>query len=289
MKVIRSKLIGYCHGVSQTVKLANQVVQKGKAKKLPYYSIGELIHNPQVVNSFKEKGLKVISKPQDGQPGVALVRAHGIPSTLRLEFEKAGYYLVDSTCINIVKSQKAIKANVKNGRQIIIFGVKGHAETECLLGTDAPGAVFHMVTCIEDLPELFEKVGSQTPICLITQTTFPAYTYDSLLDAMLSHYDDVVIGNRLCHACIQRKNNGVELAEMVDAVIVVGGKNSENTKDLTNWIARSGKPVFCIESVLDFDSAFDEKLRQFETVGLASGTSTPQVVIEEVSSHLQAL
>lgn len=289
MKVIRSKLLGYCHGVSETVKLANQVVQKGIKKKVPYYSIGSLIHNPEVVASFEKKGLKVISQPSDGEKGIALVRAHGIPYSLRKEFENAGYSLVDSTCVNILKSQKAIKANVRDGRTIILLGVKGHAETKCLMGTDAPGAKFFLITSFEDLPALYKEVNEDEKVCIITQTTFPAYLFTSLQDALLSHYNDVVLGNKLCLACIQRKNNGIELAHMTDAVVVVGGKGSENTKDLANWIAREGKPVFCVETVRDFDSKLDSELMKFETVGLASGTSTPSLLIEEVASHLESL
>lgn len=289
MRIVRSKLLGYCHGVSETVRLANQVLKKAESKNLPAYSIGELIHNPEVVASFREKGLKVIEKPSDGMPGVALVRAHGISTELRKQFEDAGFTLVDSTCVNIQKSQKIIKQNVKDGRTIIILGVKGHAETKCLMGTDVPNAKYFMVTSVDDLPKLYQKVEADTPVCIITQTTFPAYTFENLVDFILSHYEDSLIGNKLCHACIQRKNNGIELANMVEAVIVVGGKNSENTQDLANWISRTGKPVYCVETVSEFTEELDEKLKQYQSIGLASGTSTPTDIIEEVASHLETL
>ncbi|MCR5760913.1 MAG: hypothetical protein K6F82_02785 [Sphaerochaetaceae bacterium] len=296
MKVLKGKLTGYCHGVSQTLHKASSCLKTAKKKNLNCYSIGQLIHNRDVSTYFEEQGLKIIKKPEDGEPGVALIRAHGITCALRRSFEDRGFILEDATCVNIKKTQKIIVDSYRHGRTIILFGVKGHAETVCLQGTEDPSKPGKSVPMMvlsseEDLENLFSSVDSSTPVTVVVQTTFPDEMYGKLFDAVSSHYPDCKKGNGLCYACIRRKQSAIDLASSCDAVVVVGGRNSENTKDLAKYVEKNGSTVFCIENKNDIDSSFIQTLKEknIETIGVCSGTSTPPEVIEDVCECLKAL
>jgi 4-hydroxy-3-methylbut-2-enyl diphosphate reductase len=108
MKVVRSKVIGYCFGVSNTINKAEECIQRSKDEKLPCYSIGQLIHNKDVVEHFMSEGMVNSESPDGLEPGIALVRAHGIPESLRRRYENAGFRIVDSTCPIVAKGAEKI-------------------------------------------------------------------------------------------------------------------------------------------------------------------------------------
>ncbi len=286
MKIIKSKTLGYCHGVASTLKKAQYCIEKAKNCNKNSYSIGNLIHNPDVVKYFSEQGLEVISDSLCPS-GVALIRAHGIADKIRKEYIEKGFDLVDATCVNILHTKEVIKKSSEQGRKIVLLGVPFHAETECLIDTEK--AECFLVSCEEDLSELFSCIPPDEKVTLVTQTTFPKQTYDRLSIEITNHYRNCIIGNGLCPDCIKRKNDGKELACSVDAVVVIGGKNSENTKDLANCISDLGKPVYMIENIRDIDAKTEETFKSYESIGICSGTSTPMDIIDRVCEYLACL
>ncbi len=286
MKVVKSKTLGYCHGVASTLQKAQYCIDLAKHSNRKAYSIGTLIHNPDVVKSFSDQGLEVIPD-SDCQAGIALIRAHGIADKVRNEFAEKGFELIDASCVNILHTKQVIKNDSSQGRRIVLLGIPSHAETKCLIGTE--GCECILVSSENDLKALFENVPADEKITLVTQTTFPQVQYEKLSNAILKYYADCKIGSRLCPDCIKRKKDGLELASEVDAVVVVGGKNSENTKDLASFISGSGKPVYLFENVNDFTSQTDRALGKFKSVGVCSGTSTPIEIIDAICEHLVGL
>ena len=289
MEIVRSSVLGFCYGVKRTIEKANSCLKAGKKENLPAYSIGALIHNADITSWFEKEGLKVIKKPEDATPGIALIRAHGIPDSLREDFTKAGYKLIDSTCQNILSTKKKIREYHKAGRKIIVLGVKNHAETLCLLGTKAEDNTDIECTFVSDKDNFKESVAlmnPEEPVLVVTQTTFPKDLYFQAVAVFRLHFKDIVIGNKPCHACVMRQAVALNLADECDAVLVVGGKNSENTNNLADIIRQAGKPVWLIENERDMDSNFVEELRKFDKVGICSGTSTPTDIIEEVIAKL---
>ncbi len=262
-----------------------------KKNKLPCYSIGNLIHNPDTVRQFEEKGLKVISKPSDGVKGIALIRAHGIPDSLRRDFVTNGFTLFDSTCANIQKTRELLQKAAKKKKPIIVLGIKGHAETECLIGTEyEQGKQIDsiLISTKDDLSKL-DQYPESTPFFVVTQTTFPEELYKEITTIIQSKFKNTDFGNKLCQACSIRKNKSLELAKNVDVIVVVGGKNSENTRNLAAFIKDSGKQVLSIENVHDIDRKTEEFLKGYSKVGICSGTSTPLEIINEVCDYLEKL
>jgi len=289
LEIIRSSVLGFCYGVKSTIEKANSCLKAGKKENLPAYSIGALIHNPDITEYFEKEGLKVIKKPEDAQPGIALIRAHGIPDQLREDFIKAGYRLVDSTCQNILLTKQKIRQYHKEGRTIIVLGVKNHAETLCLLGTkseDGEDIKCIFVSNLDSFRDVAEALDPDTPVLVVTQTTFPKELYFQAVAVFRLHFKNIVIGNKPCRSCVMRQASAMSLADECDAVIVVGGKKSENTSNLADAVRQSGKPVWLIENSSDMDDSFIEEIRKFDKVGVCSGTSTPAVIIEEVIAKL---
>ncbi len=344
MIVVRSRTLGYCHGVAHTVKMAGECIERGRRAGLPYFSIGELIHNPDVVRRVAEQGMRVIYSPgeafeSDCGPGrvlcartsgpgleggsgcrdsesatdgpgaafdspertssenfssqergicaVALVRAHGIPDALRREFEEAGFELLDATCVNIKKSIMSIKKAAEEGRTVVVIGVENHAETLCLTGVD--GVQTRLVSGLGDLDALFASLGADVPVTVLVQTTFREPEYDELCRRMRLYFRDIEFANHLCPDCLHRKSHVQELSAECSAVVVVGGKNSENTRALASYAELAGSEVFRIENASDLDGEVSRALKKHGKVGVCSGTSTPMHVIDEVCSRLEEL
>ena len=289
MEIVRSAILGYCYGVRETINKAMSCLETAARKGLPAYSIGNLIHNPDVIRTFEEKGLKVIKRPQDGERGVALIRAHGIPDKLRREFTDAGFELLDSTCQVILHTQDIIRRESEK-RLVAVIGVKDHAETRCLAGTlRADGREIESLTvsCEADLERMFGEYGPQTPVCAVTQTTFPAQLYEQIKQRLCGYYSDIVFPNGLCRACIGRTAAAVDLLAGNGSAVVIGGRESENTVNLAKALGESGKVVVLIENRDDLDGKTMRTLFENQRVVVCSGTSTPDYVIDSVVGKLE--
>lgn len=292
MLVRKSSIIGYCYGVSNTIKLAHKCLSLAREKGLPCYSLGKLIHNDDVVTHFEQEGLKPISQVAGNAPGLALIRAHGVTDADRREFERAGFELIDSTCPTVLKGVNAVRKAAKEGETIILLGFAGHAETVGLQGVETSEGTLAKTTLITSLEEAQALIASNSideneEVLVVTQTTFPELLYEGVTDLLKKKYKNIGFGNKPCPLCEKRELEGYKLACQCDCVVVVGGQGSANTKNLATAAAKSGKSVFLVENASSFDGALVEKLRGFESVALLSGSSTPMEVVDAVATLLQ--
>lgn len=294
MIVKKSPIIGYCYGVANTVKLAYECINLANEKGLPCYSLGKLIHNDGVVSYFEKRGLKPIKTTDGNIPGIALIRAHGIRDCDRRAFQDANFQLIDSTCPTVLKGVNAIRKAAKEDKTIIILGFEGHAETLGLQGVESQKGVLAktiLISCLEDAMALInsDEIDSEKEVFVVTQTTFPMEDYKNITVLLKKRYKNIGFGNVPCVLCEKREQAGYELACQCDCVVVVGGCKSANTKNLAQVAGKSGKPVFLVENALGIDQKMVKKLKNYETVALLSGSSTPMERIQEVEQALQAI
>ncbi len=294
MKVIRSKVIGFCFGVSNTIAKADECVALAKEKGLPCYSIGDLIHNKDVVKNYTDLGMTSIKSGEGLEPGVALVRAHGVPDSVKREYSEKGFIVVDSTCPIVDKGAQTIRKAAQKGLKTIIIGVKGHAETIGLQGVEtSEGKVVEslMIYSLDDAKALVKSdvLAADEPIVVVVQTTFPVSTFEEIKKVLRGHFSEIRFSNSPCGATMARKKAVVELAGQSDAIVVVGGRNSENTRGLARVVAEIGKPVYCIENVNDLDEELRSELSGYSCVGLCSGSSTPTTIVRGVEEILEWL
>ncbi len=294
MIVKKSPIIGFCYGVLNTIQHATECINLAKEKGLPCYSLGKLIHNDFLVSFFEEKGLKPIKTPAGNAPGVALVRAHGIRDCDRRAFQDANFQLVDSTCPTVLKGANAIRKAAKEGKLIIILGIAGHAETVGLQGVEVKEGVLAktiLLTCLEDAKNLVNsnEIQPEEEVYVVTQTTFSKEDYKAITGLLKEKYKNIGFGNVACPLCEKREQAGYELACQCDCAVVVGGRNSANTKNLAMKAEKSGKPVFLVENETDINQNLVQKLKKYETVALLAGSSTSMVEIKKVEKVLQAI
>lgn len=296
MKVILAKSAGFCWGVKRAVDKARSLARENRG---PIYADGPLIHNQQMMEQLRAEGVIEASDPQSiasnrnksarGEGGsdsalrtraeILLIRAHGIPPDRRAMLEKLPVTLVDVTCPDVARIQGLIKKYSQKGYHVIIFGDVGHAEVTGLLGY--AGGRGHVVSQIQDIDSLPE-IG---PVCLVSQSTqFPS-SYAKIIKAVRQRFPDVEVLDTICESTKNRQKELIEIAETVDAIVVVGGAHSANTIRLVE-LAKTLKPTSHIQTS---DQLRPEQFRNFRTVGLTAGSSTPGFIIEDVKKTLEKL
>ena len=294
MKVVRSSVIGYCFGVANSIEKAEEGIRKASELGLPCYSIGAIIHNKDVVSRFERQGMTATRDCRSVAPGVAVIRAHGIPDSLRREYLEAGFTLVDSTCPIVAKGAATLRKAASSGSRTVIIGVQGHAETVGLQGVEDPqgkAVDSRLVTCMADAENLVSShvFGQNDPIVVVVQTTFSEKEFLAIRKYLKGYFTKIRFSNSPCGATIARNKAVLQLAQQTDAVIVIGGKESENTKGLARKVAETGKPVFSIENEKDLDEALLKTLSGFSSVGICSGSSTPTSIVRAVEEILEEI
>lgn len=283
-RVTIAKNAGFCMGVRRAMDLALGAILKENG---PIRTYGPLIHNPQILKLLEEKGLKGISPDEldhcllpSGQPlcRTLILRAHGINPKERAKIKAAGLRILDATCPHVGKVQGIIRRFAREGYAAVIIGDRDHAEVVGLLGyAEGKGYVVNSLEDIESLPAL-EK------ICVVAQTTQDQAHFERLVDAIRQRFPQAQVYNTICDSTHRRQNEVLALARKVDAMVVVGGKGSGNTRRLVKISEEAGVPTFHVETEKELDL---EKLASYPLIGVTAGASTPTWLILKVVEKLR--
>ncbi len=277
MKIITARKAGFCMGVRRALEMVLDRARGEDQKKIRTY--GPLIHNPQVVGLLSSKGISSTRDIACFRPGdVSFISAHGISPRVRDELKSTGASLCDASCPDVLKVQGIVRKYARRGYATVIFGDEGHTEVEGILGfTEGRGFVIKNREEVAELPNLDR-------VCLVSQTTQNRNEYREVADAVRARFRDVLVFETICASTRDRQKEVVDIAGKVDAMIVVGGKNSANTARLTR-IAGDRVPVFQVETADELDLP---ALSRFPTVGVTAGASTPNWLIQEVVDRLRS-
>ena len=294
MKVIRSNTIGFCFGVANTVNIADECIALSEKEGLPCYSIGNLIHNKELVSHYTRLGMKSINTPSEEEPGIALIRAHGVPDKVKRDYVNAGFRVIDSTCPIVDRGASTLRKAAQNGIKTIIIGIKEHAETIGLEGVEiAEGrrADSILITSLEDAKALADsgKLQKDEEIVVVVQTTFREESFLAIRKYLKEKFRKIRFSNAPCRATTLRTKAAMELAAKSDVMVVIGGKDSENTRNLAVKLKETGKPVYFIENEKDLDENLRKNLSQYQCAGICSGSSTPTAVVRAVEVILEKL
>ncbi len=272
-KVIISSNSGFCFGVRRALDMANDALKEGKT----VYSLGPIIHNPQVIEEFSKKGLKVVTdtavlKGQKSVRSKVLIPSHGIsPITLKKIKQDA----IDTTCPLVNRVQRIVQELRSKGYFIIIVGDKKHPEVKGLKGI--AGKKCKVIKNEKEAADLNIKAKK---VALISQTTAPLSKYNAILKEISNKkIQDFVSCNTVCRNTIDRRKEAEEIAREVDAMIIIGGKNSANTTKLAKACKSINKHTYHIESEKDLNK---KVLNNKNKIGIATGASTPPYAIREV-------
>lgn len=277
MKVILANKAGFCMGVRRAMDTISSLPFE---KNEIIYSDGPVIHNPQVIEVLKKRNILPLSEetPLDGKK--IIVRTHGITPQRRKFLEDSGAVLLDVTCPRVRQIQKIIEQKKNEGYGIIIFGDSEHSEVKGLLGyAGGKGIALQSIDVNLKLPA-FEKVA------VVSQSTRNRQDYNNFVRKLKKHYKEVEVFNTLCDSTACRQTEALKITEQTDAIVVVGGYDSANTKTLAAIARQSGKPVFHVETEGEL---IRRDFRNFSTVGLTAGASTPNWMINRVYERLYAM
>lgn len=276
MQVRLAKTAGFCMGVKRAMDIVLDAVEEEKE----LYTYGPLIHNPQVIEMLESKNVKVIKNLDSVQSGTVVIRTHGITPAVRQEIKAKGVKINDATCPLVARVQSIIKKHANKGYYTVIIGDEGHAEIVGLMGfTLGKGFVIGTVEDAEKLPPM-DKV------CVVGQTTLDVSKYKEITKRLKEKYPDCVIAETICDATEDRQGEVLRLAKEVDAMIVVGGKNSANTTRLAKVSESAGIPTFLIETEAELD---ESKISRFNIIGVTAGASTPNWMIMRVVKRLEEI
>ncbi len=279
-KIIVAKSAGFCWGVQRAfTKVLDVAVQN--SNDLPVYTYGPLIHNPQAVQMLEQKGIGVIEEIPDRLDGTVAIRTHGIPPAERKRLEACGARICDATCPDVGIIQGTVRRHLRLGFFIIIIGHREHPEVKALLGfAEKRGA------CINSADEVAALPSDLGKVCVVSQSTQQREKFNSLVDLIRERYPDSVVFDTICRSTDMRQEEVRELAQEVDAMVVVGGRNSSNTNRLAEISKAMGTPTFLIETD---DEISDSDFAGMNVVGVTAGASTPSWVIERVVERLKAI
>ena len=278
MRVVRARNAGACYGVQRALDMALAAVEGGGAAS----TLGPLIHNPQVVADLAARGVRAVEHVEDVHAGSIVIRSHGVTPAVRRAAASRGLPVVDATCPHVARAQKAAAQLGERLGRVVVVGEAGHPEVEGLVAcAREAGAEVFVAARPADLPACLRE-----PVGVVVQTTQTRAALDAVEAALRTRGVNPEVKNTICSATSQRQEAAAELAGEVDAIVVVGGRNSSNTTRLADICAASCPRTYHIESPDEVDPAW---FAGCESVGVTAGASTPEAHIAAVVARLEAL
>lgn len=276
MIIKRAKNAGPCYGVQRAIDMAESAAESATG----VYTLGPLIHNPGVVADLKEKGVGLVHEPEELDGGTVIIRSHGVTPDVRARLAKRGLEVVDATCPHVARAQKGAAELAAKGCRVIVVGEEGHPEVEGLKQyAKRENMKVDVVLSKDDVPS-----DLHAPIGVVVQTTQTRDALESVLEGIRAQGIEPIVKNTICSATRLRQDAARELAQSVDAIVVVGGRNSSNTTRLAEICAASCPKSYHVESVAELDRSWFEGC---SVVGVTAGASTPESQIEAVVQQLR--
>lgn len=274
MQIIIGKTAGFCFGVKNAVDNTIEELNKGKE----VYCLGELVHNKQVTEELISSGVIFINDIEEAK-NMAIIRAHGVPAVVYEKAEKLQIELKDLTCPKVLAIHKlAIKYNKEN-YYIFLVGQKTHPET---IGTASfcgeKSTIIEGGEDVEIAVEEFKKSSLEKAV-ILAQTTISLEKFNKIVEELKKYIENIEVKNTICASTKQRQEETEEISKKVECMIIVGGKHSSNSNKLYELAKKNCKNVFFVETKEDLDL---EKIKNFKSLGIMAGASTPQKSVSEI-------
>lgn len=272
-----ARYAGVCYGVERALGMAEKAAVEARK---PVNTLGPLIHNPLVVNDLESIGVGTASNVSEVEEGTLIIRAHGVVPSVVEDARTRGLDVLDATCPYVKKVHNAAERLVREGYQLIVVGESGHPEVEGIMGHAGDDA--HVVSVPGDLDaiDLSRKVG------VVVQTTQTPGALADVVAELSKRTMDLRVINTICSATQERQDSAAELAHRVDAMIVVGGKNSGNTRRLAEICTAVCPKTHHIEDASEIEPAWFDGASH---IGVTAGASTPASHIERALVRMRSL
>ena len=274
-----AKTAGFCFGVSRSVDMAEKLL----AEEGHCLSLGQLIHNEDVVKALSDKGMRVIASPEEVKPGdKVLIRAHGVAESVYDSLREAGAEITDATCPKVTAIHTIVRRAREEGRFVIVIGMRHHPEVEAICGWCGEHEVFENAAelglWLDKNPEIWKK-----PLSVVVQTTQTRNNFNECCDLIKKRCTNSKISDTICLATFTRQEEAERLASDCDAMVVIGGRHSANSVHLAQ-ICR--EHCGCVQFIERTDELDLDMLKDKAVVGLTAGASTPAWIIKEVRNKM---
>lgn len=281
MKVTLAKSAGFCFGVKRAVDTVYNEIDRQEGA---IYTYGPIIHNEAVVADLEQKGVTVINSIEEleGKPkGTVIIRAHGVEQGICEKIKELGFKINDATCPFVLKIHRLAERYSKEGCQIVIIGNSDHPEVKGIRSW-AKSSDTVIISNKKEAEEFTSEPGKK--VCIVSQTTFNYNKFQELVEIIKEKGYDIIVLNTICNATEERQTQAAEIAGTVDAMIVIGGRNSSNTQKLFEICKNECKNTYYIQTVKDLDF---KCFKSTDNVGITAGASTPNKIIEEVQKYVR--
>jgi len=276
-KISVVKNAGFCFGVKRAIRLAFLAVKKDQKK---VFTLGPLIHNPQVVEDLKKKGVNVVDDLEKIDCGCLIIRSHGVHPQILKKGKKRKLKIIDATCPFVRKAQDNARLLYEQGYQVIVVGEADHPEVKSIVGyaNDRALVLNHTKNGL--------KLNNLKRIGVVAQTTLNIDTFTQVIDGLIESTKEIKIFNTICNATSLMQKRTLKMAQEVNLMIVVGGHNSANTTRLAKLCKRIGTRTYQVETSKGLRKSWFKKVKR---IGVTGGTSTPPWIIENVVEKIKTL
>ena len=281
MKVELARSAGFCYGVKRAVRMAEEAARSGK----PCYMLGQIIHNDWEIRRLEALGLRLAAAPEEVPPGAAvLIRSHGEPRSVYQALEEQGVEIIDATCPNVSHIHRIVAEAEAEGRIPVIIGTPSHPEVQAIAGWCRSAVVLadgeKLEKWLKNAPEMASK-----PLTLVSQTTATRASWNFCVEIAKKECTNLKIFDTICNATCKRQSEAQELASRSEAMIVIGGRESSNTRRLTELCAALCPAVLWVERGEEVEPS---NLYGKASIGITAGASTPGWIIKEVYDKMSA-
>ena len=271
LEIITAKKAGFCFGVQRAIDMAVEATKNKENKSV--FTLGSLIHNPQVVNKLKDRGITTVASIDEISEGILIIRSHGAAPEIIEKARNKGLEIIDTTCPYVKKAQNYVSKLVNEGYQTFIFGDRDHPEVKGIYGFSNKKAII-----IKNKHDL-DKINIQKQVGFVAQTTQSPEAYQDIISSIINKTDELKVYNTICNTTQVRQNAAELLAQKVDLMFVIGGYNSANTNRLAEICSETDTPTYHIETARDLKRQW---LTGKNKIGITAGASTPDWLIKEV-------
>ncbi len=293
MEVTLAKTAGFCFGVRRAVDTVYTQIEKSDR---PIYTFGPIIHNEEVVKDLEQKGVQVInhiSQLAGLEPGIVIIRSHGVSRQTIQAIEEAGFETIDATCPFVKKIHRIVEEESRQGKQIVIIGSDTHPEVEGIKGWVSENTSAVVIEKEEEARN-FHNLDTNS-VCIVSQTTFNYNKFKDLVEILSKKGYDISVLNTICNATEERQTEAAKLAACSDVMIVIGGRHSSNTQKLFEICKKECENTYYIQTLSDLDlknlpghePGTTQKQKSVRNVGITAGASTPNNIIQEVLEECQ--
>ncbi|WP_026516377.1 4-hydroxy-3-methylbut-2-enyl diphosphate reductase [Butyrivibrio sp. MC2021] len=281
MEVVLAEHAGFCFGVTKAVESVYEQIENNKGANI--YTYGPIIHNETVVEDLEKKGVKVINSADELEgirEGIIIIRSHGVTKEEYARIKDSGLTIIDATCPFVKRIHKIVAEESEKGKGIIVVGSADHPEVQGIVSY----AGEDVQVC--DSPESAENIGKNgdKEYTVVAQTTFNRNKFKETVEIFKNNGYNINVVNTICNATDERQSEAESIASGADAMIVIGGAHSSNSRKLYEICRERCKYTYFIHTTDDLHLELPKDTR---IVGITAGASTPKNIIEEVQNYVR--